>query len=138
MDEIDFGGDKMVFVIGGAAQGKIKFVMEHFKPIAIVDGSDCFLSIPQNSACIIHYHLLIKRLMLEKMDTAEFTRKFCSENPNAVIVMNEIGCGIIPLEKNEREWRETVGRCGCIIAEKASIVIRMTCGIPTVIKGQSI
>ena len=118
MDEIDFGGDKMVFVIGGAAQGKIKFVMEHFKPIAIVDGSDCFLSIPQNSACIIHYHLLI--------------------NPNAVIVMNEIGCGIIPLEKNEREWRENVGRCGCIIAEKASIVIRMTCGIPTVIKGQSI
>lgn len=128
----------MIFVTGGTSQGKLQFVVEHFKPTSIIDGSECITSILINAECVINYHLLIKQLMLEKMDTAEFTKKFCAENPNAVIVMNEIGCGIIPIEKGEREWRENVGRCGCIIVEKADTVIRMTCGIPTVIKGQSI
>ena len=50
--------------------------------------------------------------------------------------MNEIGCGIIPLEKSERKWREITGRAGCIIAERAETVYRVCCGIATVIKGE--
>lgn len=128
----------MILVTGGKSQGKLRFIMEHFKPNEIIDGSDCILSLPQNVECIINYHLLIKRLMLENMDTVKFTKKFCAENQNAVIIMNEVGGGIIPIEKSEREWRENVGKCGCIIAKKSDTVIRMTCGIPTVIKGKSI
>lgn len=126
----------MILITGGASQGKLKFVMEYFKPDEIIDGFDCILAIPKNTECLINYHELIKRLMLENIDTAEFTKKFCAENQNAVIIMNEVGSGIIPIEKSEREWRENVGKCGCIIAERADTVIRMICGIPTVIKGK--
>lgn len=125
----------MILITGGASQGKLKFVTEHFRPKEIINGADCDLSIPKNAECAINYHELIRRLMHENADTAAFTRKFCAENQNAVIIMNEVGSGIIPIEKSEREWRENVGKCGCIIAESASAVIRMTCGIPTVIKG---
>lgn len=128
----------MILVTGGKSQGKLKFVIEHFKPNEIIDGSDCVLSILKNAECVMNYQLLIKRLMLENRDTVEFTKKFCAENQNAVIIMNEVGSGIIPIEKLEREWRENVGRCGCIIAKNSDTVIRMTCGIPTVIKGKSI
>lgn len=126
----------MILITGGAYQGKLKFVEEHFKPDKIIDGSDCILSIPENAECVINYHELIKRLMIENSDTVEFTKKFCNKNQNAAVIMNEVGSGIIPIEKSEREWRENVGKCGCIIAEKANKVIRMTCGIPTVIKGE--
>ncbi len=126
----------MILITGGAAQGKLKFVMEHFRPKETINGADCVLSIPKNAECVINYHELIKRLMHENADTAVFTKKFCTENQNAVIIMNEIGGGIIPIEKSEREWRENVGKCGCIIAEKADTVIRITCGIPAVIKGK--
>lgn len=128
----------MILVTGGKSQGKLKFVMERFQPNEIIDGSDCVLSLPQNVECVMNYHLLIKRLMFENTDTVEFTKKLCAENQNAVIIMNEVGSGIIPIEKSERKWRENVGKCGCIIAEKSDTVIRMTCGIPTVIKGKSI
>lgn len=126
----------MILITGGASQGKLKFVTEHFRPNEIINGSDCDFSILKNAECIINYHELIRRLMHENTDTAAFTRKLCAENPNAVIIMNEVGSGIIPIEKSEREWRENVGKCGCIIAEGADTVIRMTCGIPTVIKGK--
>lgn len=126
----------MILITGGAAQGKLKFVTENFRPNVIINGIDCDFSMLKNVECMINYHLLIKRLMLENADTAAFTKKFCVKNQNAVIIMNEVGSGIIPMEKSEREWRENVGKCGCIIAERADTVIRMTCGIPTVIKGK--
>lgn len=126
----------MIMVTGGAAQGKLKFVTENFRPKEIINGADCVLSVPKKAECVINYHELIKRLMLENADTAAFTKKFCAENQNAVIIMNEVGSGIIPMEKSERQWRENVGKCGCIIAERADTVIRITCGIPTVIKGK--
>ena len=128
----------MILITGGASQGKLKFVTEHFRPKEIINGADCDLFIPKNAECVINYHVLIKRLMHENADTTAFTKKICTENQNALIIMNEVGSGIIPMEKSEREWREKVGKCGCIIAERADTVIRMTCGIPTVIKGKLI
>ena len=52
-----------------------------------------------------------------------------------VIVMDEVGSGIVPMEKADRLWREACGRCGCMIAARADRVIRLVCGIPTIIKG---
>ena len=57
------------------------------------------------------------------------------ENPDIVIIINEIGAGIIPLEKSERIWREETGRAGCILAENSAEVVRVICGIPVKIKG---
>ncbi|MBR6242734.1 MAG: bifunctional adenosylcobinamide kinase/adenosylcobinamide-phosphate guanylyltransferase, partial [Ruminococcus sp.] len=66
-----------------------------------------------------------------------FTQELCRNSPEMIIVIDEIGCGIVPVEKSERVWRENVGRCGCIIAENSELVIRVVCGIPTVIKGDA-
>lgn len=52
-----------------------------------------------------------------------------------VIICNEVGCGVIPMEESERNWRETVGRACCELAKKAQSVIRVQCGIGTTIKG---
>lgn len=56
-------------------------------------------------------------------------------DPGLVVICNEVGCGIIPSEKNEREYREAVGRIACCIAKKADVVYRVEAGIASRIKG---
>ena len=53
-----------------------------------------------------------------------------------VVTASETGCGVIPADRAEREKREKEGRLCCLLAERASTVIRMCCGIPSVLKGR--
>lgn len=60
------------------------------------------------------------------------------ENDNSnisVITLKEEGLGIIPMDKSDRRYRECIGKIGCYLATKADRVVRIVCGIPTVIKG---
>ncbi|MDE6036291.1 MAG: bifunctional adenosylcobinamide kinase/adenosylcobinamide-phosphate guanylyltransferase [Ruminococcus sp.] len=109
----------MIFVTGGAYQGKKDFVLKHFS----------------NHDIINNYHIIIKNLISENADPIKYTENIIYENKDIVIIMNEIGCGIVPVDREERFWREICGKCGCIIAENADIVVRVTCGIGTAIKG---
>jgi adenosylcobinamide kinase/adenosylcobinamide-phosphate guanylyltransferase len=52
-----------------------------------------------------------------------------------VVTASETGCGVIPADRAEREKREKAGRLNCLLAERASAVVRMCCGIPSVLKG---
>lgn len=127
----------MIMITGGAFQGKTKFAHKKFslKESDIINGEACGFDEVFSVRCITNYHIFVKHLIENNIDPLEFTKRLCTENPDMVIIINEIGCGIIPLEKSERLWREQTGRAGCIIAEKASTVIRVSCGIPNVIKG---
>lgn len=51
-----------------------------------------------------------------------------------IVISTEIGGGVVPIEKMEREHRERAGRLACALAEKADTVIRVCCGIPQIIK----
>ena len=46
----------------------------------------------------------------------------------------EVGSGIVPIEADERAWREKVGRTCTILADRADSVVRMVCGIPVTLK----
>lgn len=125
----------MILITGGSYQGKTNYVTEHFQ-YEMTDGAYCDYDALKIAKILKNYHKLVRRLMDENIDPEEYTRVFCSENPACIVLINEIGSGIIPMRKEERIWREKVGRCGCILAEKSSSVIRLICGIPTAIKGE--
>lgn len=55
---------------------------------------------------------------------------------NAVVIASEVGGGVVPAERAEREARERAGRLTCLLAERAETVVRVFCGIPTVLKGR--
>ncbi|MDE6849147.1 MAG: bifunctional adenosylcobinamide kinase/adenosylcobinamide-phosphate guanylyltransferase [Ruminococcus sp.] len=128
----------MRLITGGAFSGKTEFVVSEFGIHDIKDGADCVMSEIFTAKCIKNYHIFVKRLMEENIDPVEFTLKLCSENSDITVIMNETGCGIVPIEKSERLWREMCGKCGCIIADKSSVVVRVICGIGTYIKGVKI
>lgn len=52
-----------------------------------------------------------------------------------IVVCDEVGSGIVPLDPQERAWREAVGRLCCAVADEADLVVRVWAGMPQVLKG---
>lgn len=124
----------MILITGGTGHGKQTLIRKKYNPI-ITDGAECTPEEAMAAKGLIHFHLLVKKLAESGIDPVKWTTNFCEQNPHCIVSITEIGCGIVPLDKCERIWREQTGQCGCILAEHAETIIRMTCGIPAVLKG---
>ena len=51
-----------------------------------------------------------------------------------MIISEQIGCGIVPADAQERAIREKIGRMQIRLAETADEVVRVICGIGQKIK----
>ena len=65
-----------------------------------------------------------------------FSQKFGGRQICDVVISTEIGGGIVPIDPAERAAREDAGRLACLLAARASCVVEMFCGLPTVLKGE--
>lgn len=52
-----------------------------------------------------------------------------------VVIATEVGGGVVPVDAGERAAREAAGRLACLLAARADTVVRVFCGIPTILKG---
>lgn len=79
-----------------------------------------------------HLHLLVKNMLEQGKQPASLLPHL----QDKVIICNEIGGGIVPMDAKERQWREETGRLCCLIAQQAELVVRIQCGLPQVLKGK--
>lgn len=123
----------MDLIIGGAYQGKKEYVRQtyHFSGKEMGDGAVVDFDKANTYPCLYNVHLLIKRWMMEGRDPLSMAEELSCVR---VLILDEIGCGIIPMEALERRYRECVGQTGCLLAARADQVIRLCCGIPVKIK----
>ncbi len=126
----------MILIIGGAYQGKTDFAIEklNIPPEKILDGEGCAVEDVFSAVALRHFERLVERILQNK-DPRDFAREICAKNPGMTIIATEIGSGIIPADKHDREWREAAGRALCVLADFSDTVVRVSCGIPIVIKG---
>lgn len=126
----------MILVIGGAFQGKLEYVRTHFAagtgPVA--DGADCTPEEIRHAAVLNHFHLLVRRLLEEGTDPHAAVAQMLSDHPDLIIISNELGYGVVPMEAFDRTYRETVGRVCCELAARAETVHRVVCGLGQIIK----
>ena len=80
------------------------------------------------------FHEKVRSAVSCGKDPREFARKTVHDFPEAVIVANEVGSGVVPIEASDRAWREAVGRALCTIAQASETVTRVVCGIGVRIK----
>lgn len=52
-----------------------------------------------------------------------------------ILVTNEVGTGIVPMDPVGRRFRDLVGRCNQVLAREADLVVLTVCGLPMVLKG---
>ena len=106
----------MILVIGGRNQGKSTFIKEKFPDKTIIN----------------EFHYIIKNAIEEGKDIEAVIKKAMEDAD--IIVCDDIGSGIIPIDKEEDLWREETGRALCKIASKADEVYRVVVGIAQKIK----
>lgn len=126
----------MIFVTGGCFQGKQQWVLQNcqVQPFRVADGAVCSMEAIKSAGVLDHFHLLVRRWMQAGKIPADETEKILSDNPDIVIITDEIGNGIVPLDVKEREWREVHGRICCQLAGRADAVFRVIAGIGQKIK----
>lgn len=129
----------MKMIIGGAYQGKTEYAKKIYSlsDNDIADGEKISLGNIDEAVrkpCLKCFHLLVKNILSDGGKPIEAAEKILRENPDIIIVTDEIGCGIIPLEKADRVWREETGRACCLLAQNAETVTRIIAGLPVVIK----
>lgn len=108
----------MIFITGGANQGKKEYARMKFPGKKIVDS----------------YQKQIEQWLLEEKDVLEETKCLLRKNGDAVVLMNEMGCGITPMDAFARRLRDEAGQAGCYLAAEAEEVYRVIAGIGTRIK----
>lgn len=128
---------KMKLIIGGYAQGKLDYVLSKYclRESMVWDGK-----LPDEPALrdeqvvIDHFHQWVKNCILDGGCPEKEMIAFLDRYKNCIIISDEIGNGIVPLEPFEREYRERVGRIFIQLAERAEEVERVICGIGQKIK----
>lgn len=127
----------MKLIIGGFAQGKRDYVLTkyHLQKNMVWDGVLPDHAALQDKPVIVdHFHQWVKRRILDGGCPEEEIISFLDDHENCIIICDEIGNGIVPLDKFEREYRERVGRILIELAKRAEEVERVLCGIGQKIK----
>lgn len=122
-------------IIGGAFQGKRAFAEEQYPGIRWVDGESCDMNAIFSCEGLFHFEEYVKRL-LRKEQKENLAEQILTRNPEIVIVGNEIGYGLVPIDAFERYYREQYGRICTALAQKAEQVVRVVCGIGIRIKDE--
>lgn len=124
-------------IVGGSHSGKRARVEQlGFSAQDIADSGACNLDKAFERPVLYGLHMLVRRLMREGTDPSQFVRQGLRGNKVRIVVCDEIGCGVIPIDRFERDWREQVGRILCEIAKETPSVERLFCGVPTEIKAR--
>ncbi|WP_287448894.1 bifunctional adenosylcobinamide kinase/adenosylcobinamide-phosphate guanylyltransferase [Sellimonas sp.] len=123
----------MELFIGGYAQGKLAYVMQTHKEEAldVIEGDkeDLRKGRDGKRPVLSHFHLWFRKCLEEGSDPETKIQNWIQENPDSIIISDEIGNGIVPTEQKERDYRERLGRIQIELAKKAERVERIICGI---------
>ena len=122
----------MILVVGGAHSGKRTFVREKlgFAADDFVDTAQLAAgSVPAAFAGRVAYRA---EELVRALDADRALERLIGFD---AVILPLVGSGVVPMRAEDAQWRERAGRLGCALAARADVVVRMTCGIPQVIKG---
>lgn len=126
----------MELYIGGCAQGKLNYVLKQtgIGRDKVIDAAEISENEMEEVRIINHFHMLIRNLLRQGKDPEALAKAITAKNRELIIISDEVGNGIVPMEAEEREYRERLGRILCSLAEEAVKVERIICGIGQRIK----
>ncbi len=136
----------MIFFIGAKNSGKRNLAIEEIGEDSFVaDGNSTNIEEIYNSNVFCSINDYIKKgdfkvdnivygVKENALDIYEFIDGILSENKDIVITCDEVGAGIVPIDRALRDYRDVVGKMCQYIALKSDKVYRVTAGIKQRIK----
>ena len=119
----------MVLIIGGAYQGKLTYAREKYG----LKDTDIFTcgedgELDASKRCIRRLEEYVWGCLKTGAEPTLDFRK------DAVLISRDISAGIVPIDPEQRAWREAVGRYLSALAAKADTVTRIFCGLSQQLK----
>ena len=122
----------MILVVGSMASGKRSFLRslgydDASMADAVIDGAPVVFNVQD----------LVRTRLEEGADAAAVSSElFEALRCKEALACTEVGSGLVPLQADQRQWREVAGRLQVLLAQEAQTVVRMVCGIPQCLKGR--
>ncbi len=120
-------------IVGGAYQGKRAFAQKQFALQAadFADGAVMELTQPPVQKAVCNVSALVRRALEQGVSNETLLRLLAGK----LVLCDEVGCGVVPIEPEQDRWREAVGRLCCDLAARADTVYWVRAGIAQQIKG---
>lgn len=104
-----------VLIVGGAHQGKAALARTRYPALPLAE----------------NLHVRVR----EQLAAGRDPMALLDSLRGYAVTCDEVGCGVVPIDRADEAYREAVGRLCCALAEQADAVVRVTAGIPQYIKG---
>ena len=117
----------MVLITGGAYQGKVDYALEKFN-LSRKDIYTCSrdkVELPEGAGIINNVEELVRACL----DNGRDPLKYLAARNKSVMIVNDISCGLVPMDAEDRAYREAVGRTTIYLATEALAVVRVFAGI---------
>jgi adenosylcobinamide kinase / adenosylcobinamide-phosphate guanylyltransferase len=124
----------MHFIFGGRYMGKLAYARSLKPGAAVCDLAGESFDASFGADIFCNVHLLVRRMVLQGQNPAAFFEDNMAGLQGKIVIGDEVGCGVVPIEPAEREWRDETGRVYQLLAKNACCVTRMWAGIPQVLK----
>ena len=115
----------MILIIGGAYQGKLDFTKDTF---GITD-SDVYIcgesEIDFSKRCIYK----IEEFTASCDDPVGYFEAHREAWQDSILILRDIFCGVVPVDAQDRAWRQRTGRLAQYLSREAVRVSRIFCGL---------
>lgn len=121
----------MKLILGGYANGRTAYAMQNYQ----LTESDCFDAAAEPRArwngqrLILHAEQLVNPWLEQGKEPCTEILPWLERWQNAVLITQEVGCGLVPVTPQQRQLREAVGHFNRLLAECAETVERVCCGL---------
>ena len=125
----------MILIFGGSYQGKLEFAKETFG-VTENDVFTCTVDSEIDWAKKVLYNLdqAFLRHVREGKESRDVLKDHLDQLKDKILIVNDISQGIVPMERENRDWREMTGRAMLYISKEADEVYRVFCGLGSKIK----
>lgn len=130
----------MKLIFGGAYQGKLEYALKMYN----ISENEVFYCSRDKAEIDVSKHIIYG---LENFSWACEKAEKVAENKlseildnrkesfdDIIFISEDISCGLVPMDKMERSWRENHGRMMIALADRCTSVERIFCGIAMKIK----
>ena len=115
----------MILIIGGAYQGKLEFAKNTYG----LRDADVFActgaKIDFSKKCICS----LEEFAHAHPDPVGWFREHREQWESSILIVRDIFCGVVPMERELREWRQKTGKLCQYLSGEATQVSRIFCGL---------
>lgn len=119
----------MIFIIGGAYQGKLTYAKAAFQ-LTSEDVFSCRgTEIDFSKRCVRSIEEFTYACVREGIDPTGYFAEHRAEWDNSILICRDIFCGVVPLGADNRMWRQATGGLCRYLSAEAERVVRIFCGL---------